>query len=204
MWVGLRDTPQVPLRGPAQPLAAVRSDACEAMPRKQCVLTHVGSVAPSMALRVRRPTHTSAWTVGRCAWEGPSHAPQPQRAFAPADVQPNTLLDSLLFNCLRHQRTVRRRYGWVGGTLSRMGPTHASDGLGRTPSPGLAERAGLRTRASGDGASRDGFTACPANPPVPTPLPGQGVKGIRSCCRVTAKISNVNRTRCLVQRADSR
>jgi len=44
VWVGLRDTPQVPLRGPAQPLAAVRSDACEAMPRKQCALTHVATV----------------------------------------------------------------------------------------------------------------------------------------------------------------
>ncbi|WP_457321272.1 hypothetical protein [Stenotrophomonas sp. P5_B8] len=41
--VGLRDTLQVPLRGPAQPLAAVRSVACEAVPRKQCAFTHVSS-----------------------------------------------------------------------------------------------------------------------------------------------------------------
>ena len=47
---GSRDTPQVPLRGPAQPLAAVRSGACEAVPRKQCAPTRVGSFAPSMAL----------------------------------------------------------------------------------------------------------------------------------------------------------
>ena len=33
-----------------------------------------------------------------------------------------------------------------------MGPRHASGGLGRTPNPGLAVCAGLRTRASGDRA----------------------------------------------------
>ena len=47
--VGLRDTLQVPLRGPAQPLAAVRSVACEAVPREQCAFTLGGSWAPSMA-----------------------------------------------------------------------------------------------------------------------------------------------------------
>ncbi|PSD18269.1 hypothetical protein C7E15_09600 [Stenotrophomonas maltophilia] len=44
-WVRLRGTLQVPLRGPAQPLAAVRSGACEAVLRKQSALTHVSSVA---------------------------------------------------------------------------------------------------------------------------------------------------------------
>ncbi len=44
-WVRLRGALQVPLRGPAQPLAAVRSGACEAVLRKQSALTHVSSVA---------------------------------------------------------------------------------------------------------------------------------------------------------------
>ncbi len=44
-WVRLRGSLQVPLRGPAQPLAAVRSGACEAVLRKQSALTHVSSVA---------------------------------------------------------------------------------------------------------------------------------------------------------------
>ncbi|MBA0292616.1 hypothetical protein D7Y52_07200 [Stenotrophomonas maltophilia] len=44
-WVRLQGTLQVPLRGPAQPLAAVRSGACEAVLRKQSALTHVSSVA---------------------------------------------------------------------------------------------------------------------------------------------------------------
>ena len=38
------------------------------------------------------------------------------------------------------------------GGVSRMGPRHASGGLGRTPNPGLAVCAGQRTRASGDRA----------------------------------------------------
>ena len=46
-----------------------------------------------------------------------------------------------------------RRRGGVGcGGVSRMGPRHASGGLGRTPNPGLAVCAGQRTRASGDRA----------------------------------------------------
>ncbi len=36
---------------------------------------------------------------------------------------------------------------WVGRTVGAMGPRHASGGLGRTPNPGLAVCAGLRTRA---------------------------------------------------------
>ncbi len=61
----------------------------------------------------------------------------------------------------------RRRGGLDGGGVSRMGPRHASGGLGRTPNPGLAVCAGQRTRASGDQASMDGFTASPAIRPTP-------------------------------------
>ncbi len=63
--VGLRGTLQVPLRGPAQPLAAVRSDACEAVPRKQCALTPVSSVAASMRLRAPQPHPHRPPSVGR-------------------------------------------------------------------------------------------------------------------------------------------
>ncbi|MBA0235742.1 hypothetical protein D7Y50_16195 [Stenotrophomonas maltophilia] len=54
-WVQLRGTAQVPLRGPAQPLAAVRSGACEAVLRNQSALTHVALIAPSMALTPPQP-----------------------------------------------------------------------------------------------------------------------------------------------------
>ncbi len=53
--VRLRGTLQVPLRGPAQPPAAVRSGACEAVLRKQSALTHVSSVAASMRLTPPQP-----------------------------------------------------------------------------------------------------------------------------------------------------
>ena len=43
---GLAGHAVTPLRGPAQPLAAVRSGACEAVLRKQSALTHGGSMAP--------------------------------------------------------------------------------------------------------------------------------------------------------------
>ncbi len=60
--------------------------------------------------------------------------------------------------------------GWVGWRgVSRMGPRHASGGLGRTPNPGLAVCAGQRTRASGDQASMDGFTASPPSDPPRQP-----------------------------------
>ena len=45
----MQGTLQVPLRGPAQSLAAVRSGACEAVLRKQSAFTPVSSMAPSMA-----------------------------------------------------------------------------------------------------------------------------------------------------------
>ncbi|CAM0121874.1 hypothetical protein SMG44B_30029 [Stenotrophomonas maltophilia] len=46
-----------------------------------------------------------------------------------------------------------RRWGGSDcGGVRRMGPRHASGGLGRTPTPGLAVCAGQRTRASGDRA----------------------------------------------------
>ncbi|TIL16972.1 hypothetical protein E4419_03455 [Stenotrophomonas maltophilia] len=74
--VRLQGTLQVPLRGPAQPLVAVRSGACEAVLRKQSALTHVSSVAPSMALtplqpdppRLREVPATCLAGVLRCCW----------------------------------------------------------------------------------------------------------------------------------------
>ncbi len=54
-WVRLRGPLQVPLRGPAQPLAAARSGGCEAVLRKRSALTHVSSVAASMRLTPPQP-----------------------------------------------------------------------------------------------------------------------------------------------------
>ncbi len=48
-----------------------------------------------------------------------------------------------------------------GGTVKNMGSAHAPDGLGRTPNPGLAVYAGLRTRASFCQAYKDVLAACP-------------------------------------------
>ncbi|EZP45029.1 hypothetical protein BW38_02329 [Stenotrophomonas sp. RIT309] len=63
--------------------------------------------------------------------------------------------------------TCRRRGGSGCGGVSRMGPRHASGGLGRTPNPGLAVCAGQRTRASGDRAYMDVLAASPATGPTP-------------------------------------
>ncbi|MBA0272481.1 hypothetical protein D7U77_07510 [Stenotrophomonas maltophilia] len=57
--------------------------------------------------------------------------------------------------------------GAACGGVSRMGPRHASGGLGRTPNPGLAVCAGLRTRASGDRAYMGVLAAAPASGPTP-------------------------------------
>ncbi|QGL81195.1 hypothetical protein FEO94_14720 [Stenotrophomonas maltophilia] len=55
-----------------------------------------------------------------------------------------------------------QRWGGVGVRgVSRMGPRHASGGLGRTPNPGLAVCAGKRTQASGCQAYRDVLAASP-------------------------------------------
>ncbi|MDJ1520689.1 hypothetical protein MF545_01150, partial [Stenotrophomonas maltophilia] len=65
------------------------------------------------------------------------------------------------------QETVRGREGGLAGGVSRMGPRHASGGLGRTPNPGLAVCAGRRTRASGDRAYMDVLAAAPSQPTLP-------------------------------------
>ncbi len=66
----MQGTLQVPLRGPAQPLAAVRSGACEAVLRKQSAFTLVSSVAASMRLTpLRNPPHPATDTF-RCAHHG--------------------------------------------------------------------------------------------------------------------------------------
>ncbi len=120
----------------------------------------------------------------------------------------------------------RRRGGLDGGGVSRMGPRHASGGLGRTPNPGLAVCAGQRTRASGDQASMDGFTASPAIRPTPPtrsnpavavavavallPLQVQGCKpcqntyvtqpAITSRARIASHSSSIRHTRLIASR----
>jgi len=61
-----------------------------------------------------------------------------------------------------------QRWGGVGVRgVSRMGPRRASGGLGRTPNPGLAVCAGLRTRASGCQAYKDVLAASPQSDTAP-------------------------------------
>ncbi len=118
----------------------------------------------------------------------------------------------------------RSRGGLDGGGVSRMGPRHASGGLGRTPNPGLAVCAGQRTRASGDQASMDGFTVSPAIRPTPPtrsnpavavavallPLQVQGCKpcqntyvtqpAITSRARIASHSSSIRHTRLIASR----
>ncbi|MBA0386566.1 hypothetical protein D7U91_01790 [Stenotrophomonas maltophilia] len=84
-WVRLQGTLQVPLRGPAQPLAAVRSGACEAVLRKQSALTHVGSVAACLCALscahgktgVGRPAQPARGTPRAHAAHAPATGPTP-------------------------------------------------------------------------------------------------------------------------------
>src|SRR2546427_261808 len=69
----------------------------------------------------------------------------------------------------RAREPVRGRVDGLRRGVSRMGPRHASGGLGRTPNPGLAVCAGQRTRASGDRAYMDVLAAPPAQPIYPAP-----------------------------------
>ena len=57
--------------------------------------------------------------------------------------------------------------GWVGGNAHPHGSGACAGRAGQEPSAGLATWAGLHWRASGWRASREGFTAIPANPPRP-------------------------------------
>ncbi len=84
---------------------------------------------------------------------------------------PLLLIFFFLFLRWRPQETVRGRAGGLAGGVSRMGPRHASGGLGRMPNPGLAVCAGQCTRASGDRAYMDVLAAAPDNPPAwPSPV----------------------------------
>ena len=73
-----------PLRGPAQPLATVRSGACDAVLRKQSALTLGGSMAPSMAPTVP-PAHTALPLTGFGCLPGPDPSAV-QRALTPESV----------------------------------------------------------------------------------------------------------------------
>ncbi|MET3152413.1 UNVERIFIED_ORG: hypothetical protein ABIC77_003672 [Stenotrophomonas geniculata] len=69
-----------------------------------------------------------------------------------------------------------QRWGGVGlRGVSRMGPRHASGGLGRTPNPGLAVCAGSRTRASRGQAYRDVLAASPQFDTAP---PSHGIPAV--------------------------
>ncbi len=148
--VSCQGTLQLPLRGPAQPLAAVRSDACEAVPRKQCAFTHASSVAASMRLRAPSTHPHHAWTVCRLPNQEqsrPTGLIGERRAAGQSPALRGATRQLPYAVALRFQqkgkRSVGRRRGWVGGTVGRHG---------------------WRPRAY-----RDVLAACPANPPTPTP-----------------------------------
>ncbi|OWQ71625.1 hypothetical protein CEE57_10030 [Stenotrophomonas maltophilia] len=117
-WVRLRGALQVPLRGPAQPLAAVRSGACEAVLRKQSALTHVSSVAACSCAQSCAHGKTG---VGRPA-QPARGMPRAHAAHAPATgpTPPSTGLRDLL-EChglllvgVDLGRHVDPRHAWMG------------------------------------------------------------------------------------------
>ncbi len=89
-WVRLRAALQVPLRGPAQPPAAVRSGACEAVLRKQSALTHVSSVAACSCAQSCAHGKTGVGRPAQPARGMPrahaAHAPQPPPPPPPSTV----------------------------------------------------------------------------------------------------------------------
>ncbi len=109
-WVRLRGTLQVPLRGPAQPLAAVRSGACEALLRKRPALTHVSSVAACSCALSCAPGKTG---VG-CPAQPARGMPRAHAAHAPATGPTPPLTDSreLPAPCVEpsHARLKSHRY----------------------------------------------------------------------------------------------
>ena len=154
-WGRLRGPLQVPLRGPAQPQAAVRSGACEAVLRKQSALTHVSSVAASMRLTPPPPDPPCLRqfsAICRNAWPALGGCrPWSTRRSTPCVDALRSIVEIIDFNGdssthgvdLPPSPEIRRGWGGVGWQ-DRW-------------------RHGWRHRAP-----MDGFTACPANPHHPS------------------------------------
>ena len=79
---------------------------------------------------------------------------------------PLLLIFFFLFLRWRPQETVRGRAGGLAGGVSRMGPRHASGGLGRTSNPGLSLCAGQRTRKAATERTWTYLQRPPDNPPA--------------------------------------
>jgi len=148
-WAGLAGLPgtrrEPPLRGPAQPLAAVRSGACEAVLRKQSVLTHGGSMAPSMAPTVPGSPANPALPASPRRRDEPELGSDPfaaQRDLTPTSKKAADgclFAFALVFDSALPVRARRNLTGGTGGPLQDRW------------------RHGWRHRAP-----MDGFTACPA------------------------------------------
>ncbi len=129
------------------------------MPLRQIAGAHDHpSTAPSREMRFHsRPAFIHAWRGSTCRPRStPTNSSVVNTHQQPRGRHPPTAAG-----------TCRRRGGSGCGGVSRMGPRHASGGLGRTPNPGLAVCAGQRTRASGDRAYMDVLAASPATGPTP-------------------------------------
>ena len=173
-WIRLRGTLQVPLRGPAQPLAAVRSGACEAMLRKQSALTHVSSVAACSCAQSCAHEQDRGWascpTRPRHA-SGPCGSRPRNRTHPAFDRSPRSAVDPrhawMLFDS--HSKysipmEIHPRMAWIycvdqgrhlptaTGICQRWGGVGGQDRW----------RHGWRHRAP-----MDGSTACPAHPHRP-------------------------------------
>ncbi|SLM24986.1 hypothetical protein SAMN04488690_2715 [Stenotrophomonas indicatrix] len=125
------------------------------------------------------PRAAHAVTTDRGSPRSPQHSAKPGNALPfSSGIHPRMAWIHVSTKVDTHQQprgrhpptaagTCRRRGGSGCGGVSRMGPRHASGGLGRTPNPGLAVCAGQRTRASGDRAYMDVLAASPATGPTP-------------------------------------
>ena len=161
---------QIPLRGPAQPLAAVRSGACEAVLRKQSALTHVSSVAASMRLTPRNRTHRLRQISAICGRSTPCVDESPSESNISNWIPKHPRMAwiyrrprSTLTRSRRNSSEVGRCRVRVSAAWARGMPRAA----GRTPNPGLAVCAGKRTRASGCQTYKDVLAASPHSDTVP-------------------------------------
>ena len=186
-WVyGTHAASPAPRPGPAQPLAAVRSDACEAVPRKQCALTPVGSFAPSMALYGPATLPPPPPIVHLCSW-GSGAGPRPRqeqeqeqerlggrlgRGSAEQRSAPTTKPNTPNSQLPNHR--IFESDAGAAIPASTEIPTEAKKPL--SPRPPVVCRGAVRLgwwdpppHGCGGGAYTDVLAACPANPTVPPP-----------------------------------
>ena len=94
---------------------------------------------------------------------------------------------------VRARKTVKGGVGWMAG-CEPHGPEACLGRVGQDAQPGLAVCAGQRTRASGDQASMDGFTASPPSDPPRQPAAIQLLLLLLLCCLCRCRAASPAKT----------